>query len=338
VVRIGLVGCGMRGRQLVRALGQSGRLRLTAVCDVDARRLEEVAREHGVAAEADAGALAARHDVDAVVVAVDARWHVPVALEAVARGRPVYVEKPLADSPEAAWRLVEAQEAQGVIGIVGYQFRATRTAQVLAQAVRDVEPVQGLLTVQRGPMNPQYFFPDHYGGIADTATHTIHNALWLMGGRAEAVAASVQRGTILGDQTLEFLSLLIDFDGGRRTCAVVGSMLGLRIPNVTSFVGTRGTVHLQDGRIRVARHGGIHQAGAREPADLVVEEVVVQDGGDATVALLEHFADLVEGRVPWNARAAASLREGAEAVAVTRAMVEAAATGRKVPLDEVARL
>ena len=52
-------------------------------------------------------------EIDAVFVGTPNQWHVPIALEAVRQGKHVLVTKPLADSVEAAAKLVEAAEASG---------------------------------------------------------------------------------------------------------------------------------------------------------------------------------------------------------------------------------
>ena len=52
--------------------------------------------------------LLARDDIDAVAIATPARTHAPIALAAIAAGKHVVVEKPLADTPEAAELMVRA--------------------------------------------------------------------------------------------------------------------------------------------------------------------------------------------------------------------------------------
>ncbi len=321
---------------LAGLLQATPKIEIAVVCDIDAARAKAAAEKLGADGVQSHAEVLARDDVQALVVATDARWHAPVVFDALAAKRHVYVEKPLADSPQTAARLAAAQEEAGVVGVVGYQFRASPLAAVMEKELPAIQPVQGLLTIQRGPMNPQYFFPDHYGGIVDTATHSIHTALWAMGGRPTSVSASIQRGSIKGDRTIEFMSLLIEFDGGKRVCTITGSMFGMRTPNIWQFVGTRGTAHTLDHRtLHVATHDGIREAGNKPPQGLVTRAIESPPEGDSTRRLLERFADLVSGEADRAAPGAATFREGAEAVAVTAAMVRAAEEGRRVDLAEV---
>ncbi len=96
-ISIGLVGLGRHGARYARHLreGIPG-LSLGAVCRRDRAAGEALAREAGARFHADARALAADPAVDAVVVATPHDRHAEAALAALALGKPVLVEKPLA--------------------------------------------------------------------------------------------------------------------------------------------------------------------------------------------------------------------------------------------------
>lgn len=335
-VSVAIIGAGQRGLQLANQLGQSERLKLAAVCDVDVQRAAEASEKLGVPAEQDHKKLLERKDIDAILIATGARWHAPVALDALAAGRHVYCEKPLADTPEVARRMADAAAAAGTVALVGYQQRFTPFSELLAAELPAIEPVQALITAQRGPMNPQYFFPDAYGGIGDFMTHTIDMALWTMGGSPGGVTSHVRRGTITGDRTLEYLSLILDFDGGERSATLVGSMLGVRATNLVEYVGARGTLWSTDRRTaHVAHHGGIREAGNKAPDGMESRELVCPGSGDTTGRSLEHFAALIAGEHPPVAPHACTFAEGANALAVGVAAVLAAEQGRRVPLTEL---
>jgi predicted dehydrogenase len=268
-----------------------------------------------------------------VLVATSAPWHVPVALAAVRAGKHVLVEKPLADTAAAARDLVQAAAQAGVVGLVGYQWRLSAFTAALVREAAALDPMQALVTRQRGPFRPQFFFPAHYGGIMDHLAHDIHLALLLMGGAPTGVSASVTRGLIRHDETLECANVLVEFEGGRRSATIIGSMHGIRTPNIVQVVGRYGSVTTTDRQtLQVVRHGGITAPLPAQPAGL--ETTLVDtggDGGDATGAMLAHFADLIAGRT--TEQRGTTLREGMDAVAVMEAAVEAARSGRRVPID-----
>jgi UDP-N-acetyl-2-amino-2-deoxyglucuronate dehydrogenase len=332
-----LVGCGGRG---VRAHGAhcitSDKLRLLAVCDLDDARREAAARELGVPGVKDYHELLDRDGVQGVLVATNAKYHAPIALDAIAAGKHVMIEKPLAEDAATARRIADAAAARGVVGMVGYQFRFSEFGRALRREVAAIDPIQALMTVQRGPMGPQYFFPDHYGGVVDTATHTIHMALWVLGGTPESVFGQVHRGSVSGDRTIEAMTLVAEYSAGQRSATVISSMYGMQAANLIQVIGRKGHVSSTDRRtLHVVTHGGIGP-GVGNVAGLQTRTLDTGAGSAmdvATGAMLDHFADLIGGAA--TEPEGTSLREGTYAVAVTQAMVRAAESGTRVWLADI---
>jgi len=129
-------------------------------------------------------------------------------------------------------------------------------------------------------MGPQYFSPEHYGGGVDTATHTIHLALWSMGGSPESAFAQIGRGRLQGDQTIEQFALIVEFDGGR-SATLVSSMFGVQAGNTLQIIGRRGNMTTHDRRtIQVVRHEPITKPGSSNgPEGLNIEQVETAGAG-----------------------------------------------------------
>ena len=105
-VPIAVIGVGHLGRHHARLLASLPGADLVGVVDRDAARAGEIAALHGVEAFAEAAALPAR--TRAAVVAVPTVHHHAVALEGLARGWDLLVEKPLAASVAQGREIVEA--------------------------------------------------------------------------------------------------------------------------------------------------------------------------------------------------------------------------------------
>ena len=112
-----MIGCGYWGRNLVRNF--HGLDALAGVVDDDARRSEEHAAQSGVPALGLEEALD-RQDIDAVAIATPATTHAAIALSALAAGKHVFVEKPIALSLEEANTLVERAAAERRVLMVGH--------------------------------------------------------------------------------------------------------------------------------------------------------------------------------------------------------------------------
>jgi UDP-N-acetylglucosamine 3-dehydrogenase len=75
--RLGVVGVGRRGLDHMRAISQFKEASLEAVCDVDEKRLREVASTYGVRAYESLNEMLEREKLDAVVIATPVPMHVP---------------------------------------------------------------------------------------------------------------------------------------------------------------------------------------------------------------------------------------------------------------------
>ncbi|TMQ09928.1 MAG: Gfo/Idh/MocA family oxidoreductase [Deltaproteobacteria bacterium] len=117
-VRVGVLGAGSWGINHVRVLAGEPRCRVVAVAEPDAAKRPLIAAL-APAARWTASADAVLGDVDAVVIAAPAAAHVELALAALAAGKHVLIEKPLALRLGDA-RRVAAAARPGAVAMVGH--------------------------------------------------------------------------------------------------------------------------------------------------------------------------------------------------------------------------
>ena len=121
VVRIAIVGTGLRGRSTLNELLGLGNVRITALCDIVPDKVERAKAMMKTAGhdyepsvytngERDFERLCARDDIDVVYTATPWRWHVPVCLAAMNNGKHAATEVPAALTIEECWSLVDASE------------------------------------------------------------------------------------------------------------------------------------------------------------------------------------------------------------------------------------
>ena len=134
--RLAIVGSGqIADSHLPAALATRG-LQVAALVDPSVERARALAEKWGVAPRIAPHLADVLGAVDAALVATPNDAHAPVALECIAAGVPVLVEKPLASSLADAERVVEAGERAGVTVAVGFSTRFQWNVRFMGELLR----------------------------------------------------------------------------------------------------------------------------------------------------------------------------------------------------------
>jgi len=203
IIRTALIGCGVIGPTHVRALALDGRAQLVWACDAEldqAKAVAPAAARHG----SDWRAVIKDPAVDLVCIATPHHLHVEMALAALAAGKHVICEKPLATTPGDVDRLVAASASrpqQVASGIFQHRFSPlNRRLQALVSA-GDFGPVRSIDLDFACTREPSYYasgpWRGRWGGeggglMINQAIHGVDLALWFAG-QTRTVAGRVQR-------------------------------------------------------------------------------------------------------------------------------------------------
>ncbi len=137
-LRVAVIGVNSRGMAHVESLGKN----LVAICDVDAKVLEERASQikeklnRTVETVGDYRKLLERDDIDAVSIATPNHTHALLTIAAVQAGKDVYVEKPISHNIWEGRQMVEAAKKYDRIIQCGTQSRSSTALQQAVQYVR----------------------------------------------------------------------------------------------------------------------------------------------------------------------------------------------------------
>ena len=130
-IRLGVIGCGGRGRGNLRQFLKIEGIQCAAICDVDpsqmGRTQSEILDPAGQKAEfltQDFRRLLDRKDLDAVLVATPDHWHAIPTVMACDAGMDVYVEKPLSLNIHEGRVMVDAARRHGRVVQMGTQQRS----------------------------------------------------------------------------------------------------------------------------------------------------------------------------------------------------------------------
>lgn len=185
-MRFGLVGLGQMGRHHARLLSES--LEVDFVGAVDPSGDRHRAMRSGAIFDKVEDLLS--EGIDAAVVAVPTSQHHEVAMSLADNGIHTLIEKPLADSVDAAKEIELAFEGADIRGAVGHVERFNSALQEMKRRLvaGELGRVISITTERIGP------FPNRIqdvGVVKDLATHDIDIATWIGGGRFSEISGQL---------------------------------------------------------------------------------------------------------------------------------------------------
>jgi myo-inositol 2-dehydrogenase / D-chiro-inositol 1-dehydrogenase len=191
---VGIIGAGWMAAEHRRVLGSLDGVAVEAVCDVDRDRAEDLARGTGARVYLDWRDLLDREALGALILAVPPLAHREPAVEALSRGLPLYLEKPIARSLEDAAVIVEAAERSGTVCAVGYQWHALDVLDDLRELLEG-QQIGLLVGTSIGPTQSRPWFLDRRAGggnLLERGSHHLDLAR-TVGGEVTSVQAAAGR-------------------------------------------------------------------------------------------------------------------------------------------------
>ena len=147
VVRMGVIGYGYWGPNVVRNLSALDNCELVAVCDKSPAALKRAARAYpGVHATKEFSDVLRSPNIDAVAIVTPVWTHFELAKAALENGKHVFVEKPFTSSVHQAEQLIELAERKRLRIMVDHTF-------LFSGAVRKIREL-----VDAGALGPLYYF------------------------------------------------------------------------------------------------------------------------------------------------------------------------------------
>lgn len=193
-IGIGLIGTGGIANAVhlpaYKKLQDEGKVKIVALCDIDATRLKNTAEKYGVTATySDYAALLQDPNVDAVDICTPNYMHMPPAVAAFAAGKDVICEKPIAINAGEGAKMVEAAQKAGKKFQVGLNMRFGGGPQAIKRMIDagklgEIYYARAQALRRRGvPTWGVFTEKDKQGGgpLIDIGVHILDMTLWLMG-------------------------------------------------------------------------------------------------------------------------------------------------------------
>jgi predicted dehydrogenase len=344
MTRLALVGAGLIGREHAALIANHAGATLAAICE-PSPAAAAFAESIGAPCHADLDAMLDAVKPDGVIVASPNQLHRSVAVACIERAVPCLVEKPLADTVEAAFAIVQASEQSGVPVLVGHQRRHSPDIRAAKRTIEDgslgqLVAVNGMTLFDK----PDGYFVDwrrQAGGgvLLINLIHDIDVLRWLVGeiDSVQAFTSSAVRGFEVEDTA----SLAIRFRNGALGTFVISdaavspwaweytsgqALYHPTQPGAALFLaGRKASLSVSD--LYLWRHADPDG----DWQDPLVREHRPVERSLTYVNQLDHFLDVVRGA----AAPLTSARDGMMTLAATLAVARAGRENRAVAIAEM---
>jgi predicted dehydrogenase len=341
---LAVIGAGTVGRRHLQAIAAEPSARAVAVVD-PAPAGELAADEWRLPHFTDVEAMLDEVAPEGAIIATPNSLHVALSLACVNVGVPVLVEKPIADTLDAALTLADASEAAGVPVLVGHHRRHNPIVRKARDLVRS--GALGRLTAVSATWlvhKPDEYFDVAWrretggGPILINLIHDIDSLRFIVGdiSKVQSMTSSGRRGFAVEDTA----AVLLRFSEGVLATVMMSDAVAapwsweLTSGERTSYVypqsgqdcyffaGTEASIALPS--LRLWRHDG-----SQSWQSPLLEERLAVDEGDPVGLQLRHFADVIHGI----ADPLITARDAARTLEAALAVAEAAATSGEIVLS-----
>ena len=338
MVRIGVIGCGYWGPNLIRNLSHLKGSQVLICADLSEDRLDHMRNLYPqIETTTDYRRVLGRKDVDAVVVATPPETHAKLTVEALRAGKHVFVEKPLALSSADGTAMVdEAAKAERVL-MVGHTFVYTAAVNKIKEVIASGE-LGEVFYISTTRVNLG-IFQESINVVWDLAPHDVSILNYILDSSPESVATHASCNIRKNIQDVAFLTLHYPGDvlahvhvswlnpNKIRSTTVVGSKKMLVYDDVSALEKIR----IYDKGVTVTPHYdtfGEFNLSYRY-GDILIPRL---DDAEPLKVACQHFVDCVEkGSVPRSS--------GAHGLNVVRVLEAAVASmredGRLIGVDPI---
>ena len=320
-ISAGIIGAGgfIGQEHLKRLTKRIDGVAVTALYDINKEKTDALAAAYGAESMESVDALIASDKVDAIVITAWDGVHAEMTNKAIAAGKPVFCEKPLATTLEDAKKVVEAEKASGKRLLqIGFMRRFDPDYIKMKKILDSGELGAPLMAhcISRTRSHPKNHTTEQH--ITNIAIHEIDICRWLLGENLNEVAVRFPRATCFAEGTCQDPQLvLMQSDSGVLIDVEVSgnSYYGYEI--LCELVCEKGTIRLPVAAEPIVR--SYLQCGQAIPEDWTNRFVV------AYQEELQHWVDYLQGKTDVPGPGA---EDGYEACKISDALIKAQTTGQ----------
>jgi predicted dehydrogenase len=241
-IKIGVVGCGYWGPNLVRNFRSLPDCELKAMCDISEQRLTHLRSLYPeVEGITDYSHLLNGIGLDAVVVATAVKMHFPMAKAALLAGKHTFIEKPMASSSAECEELIDIAKRNGLVLMTGHTFLYSPAVRKIKQII-DAGDIGDIRYISARRLNLGLFQKD-INVAWDLAPHDVSIIQHIIGEQPVSVNC---RGSAHVTPGIEDVTTLCLTYPRQKTAIIHSSWLDPRKVREMTIVGSRRMIVYDD--------------------------------------------------------------------------------------------
>lgn len=186
MVGIGIIGAGIMGQAHAESVSLLPNTKLVAVMDTDLLAVQAVINKYGGEAVTSVDELAARTDIQIIIIATPTPFHYGHAKAALERGKHVFVEMPFVRHIHEGEELIQLAKQKNLIITVNHLMRRYKEYELIKQKVESgAVGKPGMIRLSRQTPHPKKWYSnfESSGGVAlDAMCHEFDFLNWCFGG------------------------------------------------------------------------------------------------------------------------------------------------------------
>ncbi len=209
MIRVGVIGYGYWGPNLVRNFVDAPGATVVAVSDMRPERLERLSRTYpAIRTTTDYRELLDAPDIDAICVATPVSTHFDLGMAALRAGKHALIEKPLASTVAEAEQLVEEAAKRNLVLLVDHTFAYTGAVRKMRELVQDGS--LGRIYYYDSVRVNLGLFQHDVSVLWDLAVHDLSIMSYVLGAKPTAVSAVGKRHVEGQPENVAYLTLFYD--------------------------------------------------------------------------------------------------------------------------------
>jgi predicted dehydrogenase len=210
--KVGVVGCGYWGPNLIRNFVGLADCKLQLICDQDQSRLDHLTQLYpGVDATREFAPMLNGSDLDAIAIATPVHLHHSLAKQSLEAGKHTFIEKPMASSSEECQELRDIARKKKLTLMVGHTFLYSSPVRRIKEII-DHGDIGEVRYISARRLNLGLFQKD-INVVWDLAPHDLSIILYLMGESPTAINCQGQANVTPGIEDVANMTLFFPSKG-----------------------------------------------------------------------------------------------------------------------------